>query len=851
MLDFLYNIFIGPIQYLIEVVFATVFDLVDSKILSIVGVSLVVNFLVLPLYKRSDAVQEKERAKQKAMEPMVKHIRKTFKGDKRSMILQEYYRQNDYSAVQALKGSFSLLLQIPFFLAAYNFLSTEGLLNGTSFFIFRDLGEPDRLFNIGTFAINVLPILMTLINVVSGAVYTKGSLLREKVQVYLTAAVFLVLLYNSPSGLVIYWILNNLFSLVKNIVMAAVKHARKNRPVKAKECKKQKPLTFEAFNHKFVLDRKPDMKVMVLSCLYLAVLMGVYVPSVIVSASPLEFLYTSYDWTDIILNTFSTYLGFAFWALLIYCLVSDRAKYVFTFTAFACCGIFTCDYLLFSDYAGNISEELIYEEYPLLRGSLIIGSLILAISVGLIFNFLYRWKSTIARYATLLFLITAVINSVILCAKNISSSGVSFVGNRDNSYTIDEAIIPLSKEGQNVIVFMMDRAVGSQFSKMIEEDPQIAEELSGFTFYPNTISYGAFTNFATPSLFGGYDYTPYKINKRSDELLKDKQNEALLVMPRIFGDNGYKVTVCDPPYAGDYNWIPNLEIYDEYPNVTAYDTIGHVVNETHRTYSPYFQMQQYHNYIGYGFFRCLPNIFAGFIYDNGNYHGVWKNTVSCSFLDSYCVLEELPKLTYIEDSDENTLLVFQNATPHEPESLLAPDYVPSFDAPSEVSEYEKAYCSGMASLLKICDWIDYLKENGVYDNTRIIIVSDHGRWYEGEDFMIADFNPLLLVKDFNSAGELSIDNSFMTNADTPYLAMEGLFDEPTNPYTGNLISMTPKFDEKIAIIGADDTNVNKLGDKCVFNSKDSYWFTVHDNIFDYNNWAKIPDDRMDVYMTSD
>jgi hypothetical protein len=46
-----------------------------------------------------------------------------------------------------------------------------------------------------------------------------------KVQISGTALIFLALLYNSPSGLVLYWTLNNIFSLVKNILVKA-KYAR-------------------------------------------------------------------------------------------------------------------------------------------------------------------------------------------------------------------------------------------------------------------------------------------------------------------------------------------------------------------------------------------------------------------------------------------------------------------------------------------------------------------------------------------------------------------------------------------------------------------------------------------------
>ena len=58
---------------------------------------------------------------------------------------------------------------------------------------------------------------MTAINVVSAAIYMKGLPLKNKIQMYGIAAIFLVLLYNSPAGLVFYWTLNNVFSLVKNI----------------------------------------------------------------------------------------------------------------------------------------------------------------------------------------------------------------------------------------------------------------------------------------------------------------------------------------------------------------------------------------------------------------------------------------------------------------------------------------------------------------------------------------------------------------------------------------------------------------------------------------------------------
>ena len=75
----------------------------------------------------------------------------------------------------AFRSSFGLLIQIPFFIAAYVFLSNLSALRGEHFLFIRDMGAEDALFRIGNFPVNVLPIAMTLINIVAGAVYTKAS----------------------------------------------------------------------------------------------------------------------------------------------------------------------------------------------------------------------------------------------------------------------------------------------------------------------------------------------------------------------------------------------------------------------------------------------------------------------------------------------------------------------------------------------------------------------------------------------------------------------------------------------------------------------------------------------------
>ncbi|MBQ7926748.1 MAG: hypothetical protein IJ335_10720 [Lachnospiraceae bacterium] len=120
-----FYIFIQPLVLLIEFIFTIMSRWCGNYGVAIIMVSVVVNLLILPLYKRSDAMQEQERQKQKEMEHWVKHIRKTFSGDERFMMLSTYYRQMEYQHLNAIRRSLSLLLQSPLYIAAYQYLTHD------------------------------------------------------------------------------------------------------------------------------------------------------------------------------------------------------------------------------------------------------------------------------------------------------------------------------------------------------------------------------------------------------------------------------------------------------------------------------------------------------------------------------------------------------------------------------------------------------------------------------------------------------------------------------------------------------------------------------------------------------
>ncbi|MBR3196032.1 MAG: YidC/Oxa1 family membrane protein insertase [Clostridia bacterium] len=185
-----YTLLLMPLQILFEFVYNIAFKFIKDPGLTIVVLSITINLLVLPLYRKTDQIQEEERQIEAKLAKGIAHIKKTFRGDERTMMLQTYYRQNHYSPVHTLKSALSLFLEIPFFIAAYRFLSGLELLNGAVLGPIKDLGAPDALIHVLGISINLLPILMTAINIVTAALFTKGQPLKSKIQLYGMALVF-------------------------------------------------------------------------------------------------------------------------------------------------------------------------------------------------------------------------------------------------------------------------------------------------------------------------------------------------------------------------------------------------------------------------------------------------------------------------------------------------------------------------------------------------------------------------------------------------------------------------------------------------------------------------------------
>lgn len=107
--------------------------------------------------------------------------------------------------------------------------------------------------------------------------------------------------------------------------------------------------------------------------------------------------------------------------------------------------------------------------------------------------------------------------------------------------------------------------------------------------------------------------------------------------------------------------------------------------------------------------------------------------------------------------------------------------------------FARSYYSTVASFREISTLFKFLKENNIYDNTKIIITSDHSGYFNPsifnekgmQEFKV--FNAMIFIKDFNRRGSIISNGDFMTVADIPFLETKHL-NEAKNPFTGKIIT---------------------------------------------------------------
>ena len=865
---------------------------------AIVMLSFGINLITLPIYNVAEQWQEKERAIQKKMKSKIADIKAVFKGDERYMILSTYYRQNNYHPFYALRSMFALFIQIPFFIAAYHLLSDTPILKDTGFLFLKNLAAPDALFTIGTVSVNVLPIAMTIINIAASAVYTKGLALKDKLTLYLTAFLFFVLLYNSPAGLVLYWTLNNIFSLFKNIfyrikissrtwfVVSVVSSALMTLLAALTTVGKKPILLVGSFTILLLLvpffkrlfmyhermqknpvldDNKTRAAIFLLAISAFLLLTALVIPSTTIASSPQEFaaIENINNPLSILYYPLIQSLGICMWLLCLYKLFSPTVQRYFTYIALFILMCALVNAFLFTGNYGDINAFLLFEDAARLKHSIpyfAANLIVLFIGGGLILvgKGFMRFYSSFLIIIILSFTAVSGYSSITIMQEYNRSRTMQMQEN--NTAHKKEKAYKVSKTGKNIFILMLDRSMNFFIDPIFEHNDLVRKEYTGFTLFKNAIAFGTSTNMSTPSLFGGYEYTPDNLNKRNSELLVDKHNEALSVLPKLFSENNWSVSFTDPCWL-NYSWAPDLSVFSQY-NMTAknidytgtykYDVLQNLKFEDKKLISG---IQR--NMLYFSFFRILPSEIRRVFYAFGAYASpVLEKSIKMSFVDAYSSIKNIIKeVEFVEN--KNCINIIVNNTTHEPPKqsdikMLQKDFLIPLADKYCLNEYTaEHFYANYLTHEECAKFFHFLKENGCYNNSRIIIAGDHGRYsmktidmkflksFENTDFYPESSIPLFMIKDFDSVGELTVDNTFMTLADIPFLAVHGL-DETLqkNPFTGVPFKDSIEKDSVKIMVGG-NWQADKQLHLTQFQTSSKDWAVVKDDVYKPENWSRL------------
>lgn len=186
--------------------------------IAIIIITIIVRSILLPL----TITQYRSQLKTKKMQPELQKLKKKYGDMTNNPEKQKQYQQEmmilmKTSGVNPLMGCLPLLLQMPVFSALYYAISHTEEIRSASF-LWVNLGHPDPY--------HILPVLAAMSTFLQMKVY-QSTMTEEqgqvmKVQQIIMPAMILFMGSAAPSGLVLYWITSNLFTVVQTIVLRKI-----------------------------------------------------------------------------------------------------------------------------------------------------------------------------------------------------------------------------------------------------------------------------------------------------------------------------------------------------------------------------------------------------------------------------------------------------------------------------------------------------------------------------------------------------------------------------------------------------------------------------------------------------
>lgn len=186
---------------------------------AIVLLTIVIRIPFIPLLNKS----QKSMKKMQEIQPKLTELKEKYKKDPQKLQKETMEMYKKYK-VNPMGGCLPMLLQIPVFFALYKVLMIAIELRGAPFMLWiTDLSAPDTLFGhipsmvplLGGFALGPLPLAMGLTMVIQQKMTPTSLDPKQNRMMMLMPVVFTFMFLNFASGLVLYWLVNNILSIIQ------------------------------------------------------------------------------------------------------------------------------------------------------------------------------------------------------------------------------------------------------------------------------------------------------------------------------------------------------------------------------------------------------------------------------------------------------------------------------------------------------------------------------------------------------------------------------------------------------------------------------------------------------------
>ena len=179
----------------------------------IIILSIITKVLFYPLTKKS---MESMKGIQQ-VKPEIERINEMYKDDsqRKNQAMLELYKKHK---INPMGGCLPVIIQMPVFIGLYSVLSSSIDLRNAPFVLWiNDLSSPDSIGTLLGFPIHILPVLM------AATMFFQQKLTptdpRQAMIGYIMPVMMLVFFYQLPSGLVLYWTVNNALQVGQQMLM--------------------------------------------------------------------------------------------------------------------------------------------------------------------------------------------------------------------------------------------------------------------------------------------------------------------------------------------------------------------------------------------------------------------------------------------------------------------------------------------------------------------------------------------------------------------------------------------------------------------------------------------------------